>query len=274
MKRFLVLILLLTIIHSAATKNETIVDIRTQIEGEDVRITIMSDGSAEVIVGAEEFKSPLYRAQYLADQLYELREEITEAGESRIYLKSGENTLNMTYNPVSSGEFQNLVEKIYVRITGKDTTQAIWPVDISVFVMESYPEQYGVSAIIKRGNDLLAYVVEQNVSLLVVANMTSLVYSDQVSFSIASGGQTAEVTFDIFSVGSNHRPSDLRFIVEVGNYSIDDNWNRVNLSGVQPLDTGTLVISSNLSNLPLAVPILGLLLIPLIRKKFRNLQST
>ena len=274
MKKFLVLILLLTIIHSSATKNETIVDIRTQIDGEDVRITIMSEGSAEVITGTEKFSSSLYRAQYLADQLYELRGEITEAGDGRIYLKSGENTLNVTYNPVTSGEFQNLVEMIYMRITGKDTTQAIWPVDVSVVVMESYPEQYGVSAIIKRGNDLLAYVVEQNVSLLVVANMTSLVYRDQVSFSIASGGQTAEVTFDTFSVGSNYRPSNLRFIVEVGNYSIDDNWNRANLSGVQPLDTGTLVNSSNLSELPLTVPILGLLLIPLIRKKFRNLQST
>lgn len=52
--------------------------------------------------------------------------------------------------------FLDLVDSIFDRITGKDIA-GVWPVDMSVAIMESYPEQYAVTVMIQRGYDDLTY---------------------------------------------------------------------------------------------------------------------
>ena len=56
----------------------------------------------------------------------------------------------------------DLLENISSRLVGAYNEVAYWGFDLSVIVLESYPEQYGVSASVQRGNDMLAIVYEKN----------------------------------------------------------------------------------------------------------------
>lgn len=102
---------------------------------------------------------------------------------------------------------------IFNKITGNGLETQVWPLDLSVDVMESYPPQYGVSVLFIRGNDLLTVVEEYNVTLVVgevdtVGDLNSLDWITNASYvqnqklQLNSGGNSQRVGFDTFTLGT------------------------------------------------------------------------
>ncbi len=229
MRIFLVVLLLISSLGVSADQTN-FVAIRFQYN--EQQASLILDGEvAEVVVGTTSYRSELYRTANLAQELLNRTSTLPEGGEGRVFIDIGGNTINRTYNDKVESEFQNLVMEIFFRVTGLDQEEPMqaWPVDVNVAVMESYPEQYAVSALIHRNNDLLAVVINVSPQLLVLAN-DRVIYNQTTEVSINSGGQTVETTFPTFSVGENYGPDDLTFVVSVENYGVNDNWERIDTS--------------------------------------------
>ena len=117
----------------------------------------------------------------------------------------------------------DLVDSIFDRTTGKDLG-GIWAVDLSVAILESYPEQYGVEVIFQRGGDMLTVVQDINFALVVsdtyehentfepnwIFNASVIIWGN---VSIASGGDQAVYNFPTFTYGVDTNPDDLGFMV-------------------------------------------------------------
>ena len=128
------------------------------------------------------------------------------------------------------GAFLDLIDSIFDRITGNDI-DGIWPVDISVYVMESYPEQYGVVVTFQRGGDMLTVVQTINFALVVsdfyypensyepnwILNASIVIWGNA---SLASGGDQITYDFPTFTYGTGTDYDNLGFmvIVESGTY--------------------------------------------------------
>lgn len=149
--------------------------------------------------------------------------------------------VNLTYNGVRYVGFlspeinshqasYSAAISLFNRYSGAEFPGArVWPVDSSLAVLESFPEQYGVSSIIQRSPDLLTVVVEFKAFLFVwdkddisedltnqrPLNLENAIHSEQVPSSIASGGGYTEVVFQTFSLGSELRPDDLVFAIVI-----------------------------------------------------------
>jgi hypothetical protein len=121
-----------------------------------------------------------------------------------------------------------LLDGILFRLTGKGETIPVWPTDLEIFVMESYPEQYSIVVNFQRGNDLLDYVHEENATLIVSDynifiepvtsdNQIEAIYADSQHLSIAAGGFMAQITFPTFFGTKEYSPSDLHFTILMDN---------------------------------------------------------
>lgn len=93
------------------------------------------------------------------------------------------------------------------RILSIDYTELIWPVATQMSIMESYPEQYGLTVLFQRGNDNTRCCFSQNVSLFVGIDfdinnmeewMENSTYSDTVFVQMFTTGTTTEVSFPSF----------------------------------------------------------------------------
>jgi len=122
------------------------------------------------------------------------------------------NTVLEDYTP-QFAEFLGFLYGYHSRISGYGSNAKLWPVDMQVLVMTSYPPQYGVAVKMRRGMDHLTVVEKQNLTL-VAGNIN--METDSRNFSwvanavevqskvveIPAGGQEIEVQFDSFSYGS------------------------------------------------------------------------
>ncbi|MCY3412707.1 MAG: hypothetical protein INQ03_13800 [Candidatus Heimdallarchaeota archaeon] len=112
--------------------------------------------------------------------------------------------------------------KIEAKVTGMYHREEVWPVDMAVSIMESYPEQYGVETVILRGNDFLDYVHIENATLIVsdgnpFLNDTKILHTSSMVISIGSGRVSQKISFDTFSVGVDYRPDDLHLTILMDN---------------------------------------------------------
>jgi hypothetical protein len=119
--------------------------------------------------------------------------------------------------------FLNLIDSIFDRITGADM-DGVWPVDISVGIMESYPEQYAVAVTFQRGGDMLTVVHDINFALVIsdkydannsyepnwILNASTAIWG---SASLASGGDQIKYSFPTFILGTDTDFEHLGFMV-------------------------------------------------------------
>ena len=145
-----------------------------------------------------------------------------------VIYNGNENTVHVSPDG-SNSDLNNIFSyflQILTRVTGNFLTQSLppmWTSQISVRVMESYPEQYSVDALVTRGKDLLTVVNDYNATLIVsdydfLANYFtdpngSLLYAEKQQLSIASGGNSKEISFTTFSVGKDYSPDELYFTI-------------------------------------------------------------
>lgn len=126
----------------------------------------------------------------------------------------------------------DLVDSIFDRITGKDLA-GVWPVDMSVAIMESYPEQYAVTVMIQRGYDDLTYTGHPITNFALVV---SDVYDPNNSYepnwifnasiviwgnvTLSSSGELLTYNFPTFTFGLETDFDNLGFmiILESGTY--------------------------------------------------------
>ena len=104
----------------------------------------------------------------------------------------------------------NMLEDAMDRTTGSLVNSAVWPVDLQLIVLESYPEQYAVSLVLQRGMDLLAYVFEENVTMfagteLPEGNLTHdwfrhAIFGYSKTIFLPAGGSTQTLSFPTFSI--------------------------------------------------------------------------
>ncbi len=194
-------------------------------------------------------------------------------------------------NQTSHQESYGVVLSIFSRYTGEEFENAqVWPVDFSLAILESYPEQYQVSTIIQRTPDLLAVVYEFNVYLLIwslneVSNLVEkqmaldpqqALHAEEISGAINSGGDNLRVDFPIFSVGEDFRPEDLVFGIFIdfsgamlvfGDTPYGVMLNSSSSILISPIETPT-----NLASFPyLGVFAVILVIFPLAKKKSKPL---
>ncbi|MHA2062332.1 MAG: hypothetical protein ACW963_08605 [Candidatus Sifarchaeia archaeon] len=125
------------------------------------------------------------------------------------------------------------LDSILYRLVGLDAYYDIWPTDMQVRIMESYPEQYGVSASFHRGSVLFFCAPEATFCMdypakftarLIVADFNifdkirfsdqmNVPHIDELNVTIETRGESTTVSFDTFTVGTDFRPSDLQFFV-------------------------------------------------------------
>ncbi len=141
-------------------------------------------------------------------------------GTVTVFVNHGTLNANVTYDP-GNPTFQALdsvISELIDRYSGEAFGHPkAWPIDLSVLILESYPEQYDVTTIIQRGPDPLTYVLSCNVTIIVLSknNFADILYKDSMITEIASGGQSTTVRFQIFSVPETYRPDDLIFNILV-----------------------------------------------------------
>ncbi len=124
---------------------------------------------------------------------------------------------------VSDEEMYIFFYQIYQRVTG--IGYKVWPADLSITTLESYPEQYSVSVLFQRGLDLLAYVHSENATLQVTSanpfepgeNIKSI-YTETITVDIASGGQSVQVEFATFTGSTEYRELYFSIVMESGVY--------------------------------------------------------
>ncbi|MHA2250236.1 MAG: hypothetical protein ACXAD7_07735 [Candidatus Kariarchaeaceae archaeon] len=141
------------------------------------------------------------------------------------------NKQSISHIHIIPDELELLLDSILFRLSGIfvwSENIMVWPVDMQVFVMESYPEQYSVSVSFQRRNDLLTYIHEENATLIVtdynvIAELSSsekqpyAIHIDSQPIAIATGGQMISITFNTFSVGTDYSLASLHFTVLMEN---------------------------------------------------------
>ena len=141
-------------------------------------------------------------------------------GNVTIFLNYGSINANVTYNSANTAfqQIHAVVSGIIDRYSGKawDYPSA-WPLDVSITILESFPEQYSVQAIIQRGPDPLTYVMTVPVVITVFlkGDPTNVLHQSTTSTEIASGGKSTTITFPTFSVDESYRLEDLKFKITV-----------------------------------------------------------
>ncbi len=120
-----------------------------------------------------------------------------------------------------------ILNNIFQRAIGDFQNEYYWPTDLIIDVMESYPEQYGVTTRIQMANGLFSLVYDENATLIVsdydiTANYLAdpngnISYITSENFTIAISGDIAEISFKTFSIGVDSRPADLFFLVVLEN---------------------------------------------------------
>jgi hypothetical protein len=125
-------------------------------------------------------------------------------------------------------------------ILGRTVDQPVWPIDFQVFIMESYPEQYGISAKVIRGMDMLDYVAEGNITLLIGPDdetgldwVSEPIYKQVQQYSLAGGGDSQEISFTTFSLGEEYRPNELQYVIFLDNAVIQFSNGLPSLSSVE-----------------------------------------
>ncbi|RMG42483.1 MAG: hypothetical protein D6732_01020 [Methanobacteriota archaeon] len=267
------------------TKEDTTISI---IQSEDV-YSVDIQSSNGIIVS----KSQMYQATFesFANKLIQSWPQSESNSGLYVNLTYGEIHLMGFLNPNESThadayDIASSIFEIYVGSMFEDAR--VWPVDLSLAVLESFPEQYQVSAIIQRAPDILAVVYEFNVYLFAwsLANVSGLIeqkspldlqnaiMEETVSGSINSGGGFLMVDFPIFSVGSEYRPQDLIFAVVVDMdgamlvfaeepYGTVLNFSSITLTYTYPAVTE--------APLPMVGSILFVIVaVPVIKKKFKS----
>ncbi len=142
----------------------------------------------------------------------------SDKGNTNVYINYDNLVVNVTYDSFESTvqEVHQIVEGTLDRYSGEAFNSPMsWPLDISVIVLESYPEQYDLQAIIQRNDDPLTVVLKVNVSLdvMLTSNMSKRIYHDEITIEIASGGRSSVVKFLTFSLGESYRPEDVSFTI-------------------------------------------------------------
>lgn len=214
--------------------------------------------------------------------------------EIRIDYLDESNSITFCGNVSDIDGLLGLLENVHQRLTGGLSDSFYWVTDLNVGVMESYPEQYGVTASFQMANGLFSAVNNENVSLIVTdydlhaqylvdpnGNITHLA-TKKLTLDIS--GETAEIQFDTFSVGVDYRPSDLYFyiILENGRFLMSSAQNILPISGSSNLDISNMRVTQQDTNsktdeetkgleLPILYAwfILPLLIVPIIRKYYR-----
>jgi hypothetical protein len=185
-------------------------------------------------------------------------------------------------------DLQYEILRKYDILTGLHNHYSQWPIDVEIAVMESYPPQYGISAKVIRGNDLLTVVNEFDLTLAAgISSEGDLSWLDQsfelqeTTQNIASGGQMIEVEFSTFSMGGiddNLNYSNAVFLVAIPdlNNSIFTN-NQFDQRFMKLNDAPNIMISSKLSStdplIDYSAGYLIFLTIPVLIKHFRKIRD-
>ena len=156
------------------------------------------------------------------------------------------NTISVQQIPVTFDVADGWIKMLYdifgfqQRILLIDYDQFVWPVATQISIMESYPEQYGLSVLFQRGNDGTFCCFSQNVSLFVGVDfdinnieewMQNSTYSDSVYVEMFDLGTTTAVSFPSFFLRmGNH--------IEIEAYPLD----RVTIMII--LDNGMALLTS------------------------------
>lgn len=120
------------------------------------------------------------------------------------------------------GKFVNYFMSLSYRLTGAYLKLKAWPLDIQVVYTKCIPQKYSISTIIQREPDFLTYVMEGNATL-VVGDIGTNVYDLQwisnanyvqtAPVSIASGGRSQRIDFELFELPESLNASNLGFAV-------------------------------------------------------------
>lgn len=161
--------------------------------------------------------------------------------------------------------FMSILERV------KGLNYNIWPLDTSISVMESYPEQYNIEVIFQRANDLLAVVKEENATLFVTTSnpfssefhTVNTLVKESVTVTINSGNGNTCITFPTFTGSTKFRDIHFTIMMDSGVY-LYQRWNDtmpiIGDNGVTILDvndTGNQMVDTPSSWLVIiAVPIL------------------
>ncbi|MHA2028202.1 MAG: hypothetical protein ACW99A_11165 [Candidatus Kariarchaeaceae archaeon] len=187
-----------------------------------------------------------------------------------------------------------VVDSYYQRVTGMFKEQPVWPIDMSVAVMESYPEQYGIEVLIQRGIDFQDVEYEEELTLIVADYDIFAQYFAPVNGNISyvakenvilvADGSSVSVQFDTFSVGTEYSPNDLYFsvLLENGLYIQSSSHSRLPVIGQDGMDFSDITVTSNGQNtkssdsdsqsngleLPVSIfwLLIPLMILPIIRK--------
>ncbi len=195
--------------------------------------------------------------------------------------------------------FLDLVDSIFDRLTGNNIDGGIWPVDISVAIMESYPEQYGVDVTFQRGGDMLTVVQSISFALVIsdvfdpdnsyepnwILNASMAIWGN---VSLASGGNQVVYNFPTFIFGTETDYDNLGFMVllESGTFfkSHPQEGALPFIGSVDPLVYEDLelfasqfpTVTDSFPTVPAFLPfpwfmsIISIIAIPIIRKKYSN----
>ncbi len=137
------------------------------------------------------------------------------------------NSIAFNYNTPGIDGTISILENIYMRLTGALNDVYYWVTDMSVVVMESYPEQYSVTTSIQMAQGLFSLVYNEEVTLIVsdydiyaqylVDPNGNITHGTKENYTLDVSGEIAEITFKTFSVGIDFRPEELFFFIVLEN---------------------------------------------------------
>ncbi|MCE7734873.1 MAG: hypothetical protein GPJ54_08360 [Candidatus Heimdallarchaeota archaeon] len=204
------------------------------------------------------------------------------------------NTITFDKNVSNIDGLLGILENIHQRLTGGYNDVFYWVTDLTIGVMESYPEQYGITASFQMANGLFSSVTDENVTLIVadydinaqyiVDPNGNITYIAREKLTMDVSGETVKIQFATFSVGVNYSPSDLYFyvILENGVFLMSSAQHTLPVPGISSLDISGIQVTQHDINSKvdedtenLELPILylwfviPLFVVPIIRKHYR-----
>lgn len=202
-----------------------------------------------------------------------------------VYLDGFFNKQSISHINIQPEAISLFFQDILNRLTGMQSDNLVWPVDIQIEVMESYPEQYAVSAKLYRGFDFTKCCGTGNITLIVTDSDPffhpdfdlkskeefNALHTETGNYSINNFGSSLDINFGTFTLGTSYSPIDLFYtiILDNGLYIIYG-ANSSKLPSIGYVEDFAIILEtpSDLVELPFIwISLIGIIVIPFIRKK-------
>lgn len=298
MKKILLVILILLIPTLPAgpitSENYAIFSMYNASSGEWLNLTISTEKynlSASNPIYNLEFEflfNPWYRIEEVLDENNFFKSSILEDNPHTIIevdLDGRYNKQTISHINIQPEVIPLFFQEILNRLTGKQSGNLVWPVDIQIIIMESYPEQYGVTAKIYRGFDSTKCCGTGNITLIVTDSDPffhpdfdlkskeefNALHSETSNYSINNFGSSLDINFGTFTLGTSYSPIDLFYtiILDNGLYIIYG-ANSSKLPSIGYVEDFAIFLEtpSDLVELPFIwISLIGIIVIQLLRKK-------